>query len=98
LIALVLLWVGYLANKSIERYKATEEFRKTFALVRVEAYKQLWSLMDTLSPAKQSEITEAERRALSDLLQTWYYQNGGYISFAQVRRSIPQGEELLLGI
>ena len=79
LIALVLVWAGYLANKSIEKYKAREEFRKTFAVVRVDAYKQLWSLMDTLSPNKDSEISEAERRALSDLLQTWYYQYGGAI-------------------
>jgi hypothetical protein len=79
LIALVLVLAGYVANLSIEKYKATEEFRKTFALVRVDAYKKLWSLMDTLSPTKHSEITEAERRTLSDLLQTWYYQDGGAI-------------------
>lgn len=55
---------------------------------QLEAYRNLWSLMDIASPSLTNEFTEAERRKLEDGFRAWYYEKGNGIFLSVESRGL----------
>lgn len=76
IIGILVLLVGYRLNRGLERFKIKEEYQRQLAQAKINAYQRLWSLMETVSPAREGEITYDERIDLAERLRSWYYGDG----------------------
>jgi hypothetical protein len=64
---------------------------------QLEAYRQLWSLMDVASPSLDKEFTPDERKSLEGKLRAWYYEGGNGIFLSlESRGLLVQAKEYLL--
>ena len=76
IIGVLILFVGYWLNRGLEKFKSKEEYQRQLAQSKINAYQRLWSLMETVRPSREGEITYDERARLAERLRSWYYDDG----------------------
>ncbi|MEL6866167.1 MAG: hypothetical protein AAFP19_17190 [Bacteroidota bacterium] len=97
LLALIALLVGFYFNRLLQERKARDSMLETITAQRVKAYQRLWEATKVAEFAREQEISETEKKDLSNKLTEWYYKDGGamFLSF-DATKSYGKAKEVLV--
>jgi hypothetical protein len=83
-LGLLVLGAGYWLNRKIEQFKSELELRRTIAVDRATAYRDLWKLTQKLGgTGVKRPIDPAERKNFEKELYGWYFDQGNALYLSQ---------------
>lgn len=75
-IGVFLAAVGWWLNTQLEKFRSRQEWERQKQTKRLNAYQNLWSLTEVVSPSVIRSYTDEEKQNLSERLRAWYYDEG----------------------
>ena len=78
--------ITHFSTRAKIRLDLAAEYDKNLQESRLEAYKELWAMLEPLARYGREPVTRAVLRSISDKTRTWYFQRGGIYLTARSRK------------